>query len=155
MLQNLLINVEITMLKIASVALVALLTTGCSSFHQSQPNASLASSVNANLKANIEVGEQITGKSEVAVILGIFDVGTTGKSADGVSYGSGTGGLTSFGTIETAKSEAAYDAVTKSKADIIVMPRYTIQENGFFLYKTINVTVVGLKGTIKSVVDTR
>lgn len=144
------------MLKIATLGLSILLLTGCSSLHTSQPNATLNATINANFKANIDVGESITGKSEVTTIFGIFTFGDS-KFSDGVNYGVNSGGFASMlgGTVEEAKSAAAYNAVSNSKADLILLPRYTIEENSYFFFKTTTVSVVGNKGTLRSIAEAK
>jgi hypothetical protein len=144
------------MLKIIALGLLAMLATGCSSLHTSQSNAPLNATVNANLKANIDVGEPITGKSAVTTVFGIFSFGDN-KYSDGVNYGVSSGGFSSMfgGSVEEAKSAAAYNAVSTSKADLILLPRYTIEETSYFFFKTTTVSVVGNKGTLRSIVEAK
>ena len=143
------------MIKIVSIGLLALFVTGCSSLHTSQSNAPLNATINANLKANIDVGETISGKSEVTTLFGLFTFGDS-KFSDGVNYGVNSGGISLFGsTVEEAKSAAAYNAVTKSKADLILLPRYTIEETNYLLFKTTTVSVVGNKGTLRSIAEAK
>ncbi|MBK1873862.1 hypothetical protein FE848_11550 [Marinobacter sp. 1-3A] len=105
-----------------------------------------------DIKADVEVGEKITGKASVTKIL-FFTIGSDKQFADGVSYGGSSGGMgLPFGDpVSKAKSAAAYKAVTASGADIIVAPRYTVETEDFLVFGTINVTVEGYKGTIKSI----
>ena len=53
--------------------------------------------------------------------------------------------------VENAKGEAIHDAITTSKADIIINPKFTITETDYFIFKTVKCEVTGLKGTINKV----
>ncbi|MBJ7548876.1 hypothetical protein JHC42_18745, partial [Pseudomonas sp. OA3] len=50
-----------------------------------------------------------------------------------------------------AKSAAAYKAVKASGADVIVAPRYEVNVQDYFVYKTVSVNVTGNKGTVTSI----
>jgi hypothetical protein len=53
--------------------------------------------------------------------------------------------------VASAKSAAAYKAVTTSGADLIVAPRYDVHVEDYFVYKTVNVKVTGKKGTVTAI----
>ena len=134
---------------IALAIALTTLTTGCTTFHASQYSADLSAKVNGNINTDIDVGEKITGDSKVVTVLGFLNFGDD-KFADGVSYGSGSS--YSFGgrAAEEAKSAASYKAITNTKADVIVMPRYSIEVADFLIFKTTEVHVIGNKGLVKS-----
>ena len=48
------------------------------------------------------------------------------------------------------KAAAAYDAISKSGAEIIVNPQYVVTAKGGFLIQNTTVDVTGFKGTITS-----
>lgn len=131
------------------------LASGCSTLHSSQYNGPLNVTVEANLKADIEVGDKITGTASGTNIMWLFNVGMPTKFADGVSFGASTGkkgfGLFAVDTFGRMKAAAAYDAITKSGADVIVAPKYIVDYTDYFFYKSVNVTVTGYKGTIKKI----
>ncbi len=129
-------------------AVLATLITGCTTFHASQPSVDLATKVSGNINADIDVGDKISGDSKVVTLLGFINFGDD-KFADGINYGAAN---FSFGdrAAEEAKSAASYKAVSTAKADLIVMPRYSIEVTNFLLFKTTSVRVIGNKGTIKS-----
>ena len=137
------------MKKLLAVAMMAGWISGCESMHQSVPSASLNPGVKAKLHANIEVGEKIQGASTAYVVLGFFTFGDT-QYADGVDYGvSGFSGfLDAYGS---AKSAAAYKATVLNNVDVIVAPRYVIEEQNYLLFKRIDVVVDGYRGTIQTI----
>ncbi|WP_303291059.1 hypothetical protein [Marinobacter sp. SS5-14b] len=143
-------------LLIASSLVMAGALTGCSSLNTSAPSLPLAGGVTTDIKADIEVGEKITGKSSVTQLFGLLTLGAETEYADGVAYGANGGGgsflpIGGVSLTEKVKAAAAYNAITESGADVIVAPRYTIKQEGYGFFGTIDVTVEGYKGTIRSV----
>lgn len=51
----------------------------------------------------------------------------------------------------STKAAAAYKAVKSSGSDLIVAPRYEVNVEDYFIYKKVDVTVTGNKGSIKSI----
>ncbi len=140
-------------LLVASSLVFAGALTGCSSLNTSSNSMPITAPLETNLVADVEVGEKITGKASVTKIL-FFTIANDKEFADGVSYGAGgssAGALPFENPVSKAKSAAAYKAITESGADIIVAPRYTVKSEDFLIFGTINVTVEGYKGTIKSI----
>ncbi|MEQ5835436.1 hypothetical protein EZI54_21275 [Marinobacter halodurans] len=136
---------------IASSLLLAGALSGCSSMNVSSTPVPLAGTVSTDIKADIDVGEKITGKSHATKIL-FFTVGGDNEYADGVAYGQGGGSaLSVLDAVAPVKAAAAYNAIKSSGADVIVAPRYTVKKQDYLVYGTIDVTVEGYKGTIKSV----
>jgi hypothetical protein len=136
---------------IATLSALALLT-GCASQNVSQPTAPLNGEVTTNLKADVKVGETITGQSSVNILFNVFKLGGDSQFADGVTYGGSEGGFAlGLDPVASAKSAAAYKAVTTSGADLIVAPRYDVHVEDFFVYKTVNVKVTGKKGTVTAI----
>lgn len=125
---------------------------GCASQNVSQSSSPLVSSVEAPLKADVDVGEKITGTAQSTQIFGFIKLGPN-KFADGVTYAGASGGglLSMLDSSESVKAAAAYNATSKSNADVIVAPRYTIETNDYFVFKTTKATVNGYKGTINSI----
>ncbi|MDX1458534.1 MAG: hypothetical protein R3276_13170 [Marinobacter sp.] len=138
---------------IASSLLLAGALSGCSSMNVSSSPVPLNGSVDTNLTADIEVGEKITGSSSATKIL-FFTMSDDSEYADGMTYGAGGGSGLSLGGLDpvsAVKSAAAYNAISESGADVIVAPRYVVKKNDYVVYGTIEVTVEGYKGTIRSV----
>ncbi|MDC9729076.1 MAG: hypothetical protein PSN04_07085 [Methyloprofundus sp.] len=139
--------------KLAYTALLstAILTTGCASRNASQASSPLdpGSVVGHQLEADISVGGKISGEASATVILYLFTIGDT-KRAEGVNYGIG-GIFSGLGASNDIKDAAAYDAVTKSSADIIVAPRYVVDVQNYFLWKEFHSSVTGYKGTITKI----
>lgn len=142
---------------IASSLVAAGALTGCSSLNTSAPSLPLTGTVATDVKADIEVGEKISGQSSVTQLFGLLTLGAESEYADGVSYSS-TGSSASLlpfgGTVsltDKVKAAAAHNAITESGADVIVAPRYTVKQEGYGFFGTIDVTVEGYKGTIKSI----
>jgi len=145
---------------IASSLVLAGALSGCSSLNTSAPSMPLTGTVQTEVKADIEVGEKITGQSSVTQLFGLLTLGADKEYADGIAYGvtpSGGAGLplissfTGGDLVGKVKAAAAYNAVTDSGADIIIAPRYTVKKEGYGFFGTIDVTVEGYKGTIKSI----
>ncbi|MDA7088689.1 hypothetical protein PH586_20110 [Pseudomonas sp. SA3-5] len=133
---------------IATLSALALLT-GCASQNVSQPTAPLNGEVTTNLKADVKVGETITGQSSVNILFNVIKLGGDTQFADGVTYGGGEGGFAlGIDPVASAKSAAAYKAVMSSGADLIVAPRYEVSVEDYLVYKTVNVKVTGKKGTV-------
>ena len=128
-------------------ALIAL--TGCATTNISQPSSPIDSVVKAPLKADIKVGQRITGEAKSPQIFGIFNFGPS-KFADGVDYGTG-GQISLFDSFSPVKAAAAYEATSNSSSDVIVAPRYTIETKNYFIFKTTTATVNGYKGTINKI----
>ena len=136
---------------IATLSAFALLT-GCASQNVSQPTAPLNGEVTTNLKADVKVGETITGQSSVNILFGVFKLGGDTQFADGVTYGGGEGGFAlGLDPVATAKSAAAFKAVKSSGADLIVAPRYEVSVQDYLVYKAVNVKVTGSKGTVTAI----
>lgn len=136
---------------IAAISAFALLT-GCASQNVIQPTLPLGGAVKTGLKADVKVGETITGESSVNILFSVLKLGGDTQFADGVTYGGGEGGFAlGLDPVASAKSAAAYKAVKASGADVIVAPRYEVNVQDYFVYKTVNVKVTGNKGTITSI----
>jgi hypothetical protein len=145
---------EFHMKKLVSVATISAfaLLTGCASQNISQPAVPLNGTVGTNLKADVKVGETISGESSVNILFNLFKLGGDTQFADGVTYGGGEGGFAlGLDPVASAKSAAAYKAVKASGADVIVAPRYEVNVQDYFVYKTVNVKVTGNKGTVTAI----
>jgi len=136
---------------VAALSAFALLT-GCASQNVSQPALPLGGAVETGLKADVKVGEVITGESSVNILFSVIKFGGDTQFADGVTYGGGEGGFAlGLDPVASAKSAAAYKAVKASGADVIVAPRYEVNVQDYFVYKTVNVKVTGNKGTVTAI----
>lgn len=140
--------------QMAAVATLIATTSGCVSYNMSQPTASLSGEVKTDLKADVKVGETISGESSTNVLFGWLNIGGDNQFADGVSYGGASGGgmgLPLPDPISSTKAAAAYKAVKSSGSDLIVAPRYEVTVNDYFIFKQVNVKVTGHKGSIQSI----
>lgn len=150
--------------------------SGCSTLSTNTQSSGIGIGTQSNFQADISVNEKISGTCTVNTILGINfgDINTFGNSkkavgvdfaaasavSGGANSGGGIGDVFSGGlqslqnkmdlTMDCA-SAAAYNAVTKSGADVIFAPRYTAERTSIipFIMTTTNVNVTGYKGTIK------
>ena len=131
--------------------------TGCTNMSFNQLVSDVNVKVEANLNANVKVGEKITGSGSESVFLGIFRVPGVKYRASGNTTSlsnmtpSTYGFLNMFNIVEHAKGEAIHDAITTSKADLIINPKFMITETNYLLFKTVKCEVTGLKGTINKV----
>jgi hypothetical protein len=140
--------------QMAAVTTLIATTSGCVSYNMSQPVASLSGDVKTDLKADVKVGEVISGESSTNVLFGWLNIGGDNQFADGVSYGGASGGgmgLPLPDPVSSAKAAAAYKAVKSSGSDLIVAPRYEVTVNDYFIFKQVNVKVTGNKGSIQSI----
>ncbi len=136
--------------KLALILSFPTLMVGCSTLNQSAPSQALTSSVNVDFAADVEVGGITKGSSKTTILFGFIKLGDS-KFADGVNYGTNKP-LFGFSAAEDAKSAAAYKALKKSNADVLVAPRYTVDEFNFLhIFRTIDAEVTGYAGTIKAV----
>ena len=135
-----------------------LLLSGCSTTRMSSGSMSLEGQIDSDIKADVEVGQRISGESSFATLFSVINIGGPTEFADGVTYGTASGGSAGLlgsvlggGPVAKAKSAAAHDALTSSGADLIVSPQYSIQVKDYVVYKKLDVTVEGYKGTINSI----
>ncbi|MCP4355120.1 MAG: hypothetical protein GY793_05715 [Proteobacteria bacterium] len=126
------------------------LLASCASSNQGVPSAELNASLNSTNNAKITVGKKVTATSEGTVILGVFKLMDDHKYADGVQF-SGQGPMNFLDTASAIKSAAAYKAMEKSGADVLIAPIYITEVDNYFVYKTVKVTVKAYKGTITSI----
>jgi len=136
----------------AAVAALIATTSGCVSYNMSQPSAPISGAVTADLKANVKVGEQISGESSTNILFGWLSVGGDTQFADGVTYGGAGGSAIGLpDPISAVKAAAAYKAVKSSGSDLIVAPRYEVTVEDYIVFKKVNVKVTGNKGSIDSI----
>lgn len=139
---------------LAAVGILIATTSGCVSYNVSQPTAPLSGEVRTDLKADVKVGEAISGESSTNILFGWLALGGDNKFADGVTYGAGSGsamGLPLPDPVSNAKAAAAYKAVKSSGSDLIVAPRYEVTVNDYFIFKQVKVKVTGNKGSIQNI----
>lgn len=141
-------------LKGALLGIVAISIFGCGTIHTSQHSGPMDVRVVAPLKADVAVGEKITGTASSVNLLWIFNLGTPDKFSDGVAYDAEAKEaprISWFIPVENIKAAAVYDAVSKAKADVIVAPKYVVEYKDYLLFRTVQVTVTGYKGTINGI----
>ena len=135
-----------------------LAATGCSTIRNSQYSAPLRVKVTAELKTEVEVGEKISGTASKTHLLGLFQIAGPNEFASGVDYYYNgdrdavllpDGGY--FDPYADVKAAAAYDAINKSGADILIAPRYKIEVTNYLIVLVTRVTVTGYKGKIKNI----
>jgi len=153
-------------MKYIAIILTTLFLTSCTNVSYNQHLNSLDINVTSNLKADINVGDNISGKGTETVILWFFRLPGKRYKAEGSisAYSTSSPSTTKlpivssllnsinvFNVIENAKGQAIHDALTLSNADLIINPKFTITEDDFFIFKTVKCEVTGKKGTIKSI----
>ncbi len=134
--------------RIFPIVLLALFS-GCSTLNTSQFSQPFGGKVYANLRADVAVGEKISGSASTVLLFGLITLGAPNKFADGIVYGGQQATVPFLNPYEELKSAAAYNAVIDGRADVIIAPRYTLSSTNYFLFKTLNATVSGYKGTLK------
>lgn len=137
-----------------SVAMVSVIeASGCTSLNQSASSKYVGPFVTSCLNKETEVGGPIAGSSKTTRILWFMKFGDT-EFADGAGYGVGGSSL-GFSDAEDTKAAAAYKALRKSGADIVIAPKYVVQEYSFLgLYKTTTATITGRAGKTGKITPT-
>ncbi len=139
-------KITLFILIIASLSLF-----GCSStINKSQYSKSIDMSVSSRLNAEIDVDLQneLTGYAYGGFLFHFIKITGDKKYADGIDYGNiGS----NWGPTSWIKSAAAYNALKNTKADVLVAPRYVIEESSNPFYREIKVKVVGYPGKIRSI----
>ena len=147
------------------ILILTFLATSCTNSSFNQISADVQVNVEANLEADIKVGEKIIGTGSESVFLWFFrlpgvrhrasshstSLTSSSPSVTNIPMVNTFGFLNQFNIIENAKGEAVHDAITTSKADIIINPKFEITETDYFFFKTVKCKVTGLKGTITKV----
>jgi hypothetical protein len=134
--------------------LVGALASGCATKHVSQYSSPLEVELKTAVTPEVTVGGAIEGTATLQRVL-FFTFGAT-EFADGVNYGLTTSETGLFGGLfggmfEAGKAAAAYKACTANQADVILAPRYTIDDNDYFVYQKTTYTVKGYKGTLTGI----
>ena len=122
-----------------------LIFSGCASTNQSHIYSEIYVSTESELVADIDVNmnEKLTGTATGQYFLGILQISGDNKYADGYGLAVSAEGK--------AKAAAAYNAISGSKADILVSPQYVLEVNNQIIMKTITATVSGYGGKFKSI----
>lgn len=142
---------------------IALLTsllalTACGAYHNGRMGMNISNPeidfVPMQTKVNVDTNKKITGVAECTSGLWIFNSAPE-RQTYGVSMQENAGNFASGECV----AAAVYDAMNKSKADIIVAPHYTATRSGAlcFGYRclagTTKVIVTGYAGNITSITE--
>lgn len=129
----------------------------CTSLVTTPGNSNVASvqTATVTLLTDVIVGEEIKGEASSTIILSLFTIGAPENLADPAAdiqfYNIPLG----TSAIETLRAGARYAALTAGKADTIVMPKYRVKTDDYFLFKKVTVAVTGYKGTYVKPVSTK
>jgi hypothetical protein len=145
------IDMKKTIMLLFLIGAAALITTGCSSFETNRAGNPVNVKMDVNVKPDIELGkEMVSGKASVNSLFGIFTWGVENEAV-GVNYGESNSPSIFGDSNAVARNGAAYDACTKSKADLLLAPRYDITTKDYFVFKKIDCQVKGYPGILKSI----
>ena len=128
------------------VTLFALFLTSCSSNMMTGNRADLNVKATSALEADIKVENKIQGEATTMYLFNFIPLKFRTHATEGIISPSYFELL--FGSYNTTKHEAAYNAVKENDADVIVDPRYEIEYQNFILWGVENCVVNGYKGTI-------
>ena len=147
------------MKKLLLVSFVALSLGACSQVRNTGVNSTrimLPTIETKPMEASLKVGEKVVGSATCKSLFGFAYEGPE-KEAYGASL------QVSDGNVAPSKCTrgAIYNAMSKSKADVLVAPRYEVQSvNRFCIplidacaYRESVINVVGYKGTIKNITE--
>ncbi len=147
-------------MKFLSLALLtaSILMTGCSTtLNKSQQSSSIDIATKSDLTADIDVdmNKVLKGSAQQVTVLWFIDIEKAEQFADGVTYNGGGSGFSLFsgGLVDSTKAAAAYRAVAKQEADVIVAPQYIVRVESKFLglYKKVTASVTGYAGKIRNI----
>ena len=144
-------------IKFAALASAVVVAAGCHSFNTNKPSATLQPRLVTNeLRADIKVGEKVTGESSLNVLFSFIAFGGDSNFADGVGYDGVSGGMMSNPLDKTpqVQAAAAYNALAPVNGDVLISPRYETTVDDYFVFKKIHVKVTGYKGTVNSITST-
>jgi len=148
-------------MKFLSLLTFTLFLASCSStMNRSQRSGSLNVRVYSDLQADLDIdtSKKISGTAKHSKLFGLINLQSSKNYADGVTYDDSSRGFNLFsgGVVEDAKSAAAYNAITTNKADVIVIPQYTIKVESYVLglWKEVTAQVTGYAGRIKNIRQT-
>ncbi len=147
-------------MKFLSLALLtaSILMTGCSTtLNKSQQSSSIDIATKSDLTSDIDVdmNKVLKGSAQQVTVLWFIDIEKAEQFADGVTYNGGGSGFSLFsgGLVDSTKAAAAYRAVAKQEADVIVAPQYIVRVESKFLglYKKVTASVTGYAGKIRNI----
>lgn len=145
-------------IKFVALASAVVVAAGCHSFNTNKPSATLQPRLVTNeLRADIKVGEKVTGESSLNVLFNFISFGGDSNFADGVGFDGVSGGMISNPLDKTpqVQAAAAYNALASTNGgDVLISPRYETTVDDFFVFKKIHVKVTGYKGTVNSITST-
>ena len=130
--------------------IILTLLSGCASIHKSYPLAQLHTVIRAPIDADISVdtSRQLVGYSYVGYLFHIIRIQGGNKYAEGVTSG-GLLDMLPGANVGEAKALAVYNAMQGSNAEILVYPKYVIEENHLNpFWKSIKVKVTGYPGKV-------
>ena len=136
------------------ILLIAMLLLGaCANINKSYTAAPLKPVVNAPMNADVfvDTSKKITGYAYGGYLFNLFKLSGDNKYADGITYGANNSNtiFTLLGHVEEVKAMAAYNALQGTGAEILVYPRYVIEESTWNpFWKSIKVKVIGYPGKV-------
>ncbi len=141
-----------TIMMLLAVGALAVVTTGCNSFETNRVGEQIDVKMELPVNPEVEAGkEMIAGKAKVHCLFGIFTWGVS-KQAVGINYFNGYQGTSFFTSpADVARNGAAYNACVDANADLLLAPRYELDINDFFVYKSIDCKVKAFPGFLKAV----
>jgi hypothetical protein len=125
--------------------------------NRSQKSGALDVRVSTDLQVDMDIdtSKKISGSAKHSKLFGFINLQTSKNFADGVTYDGASESFSFFsgGMVDDAKSAAAYNAVSSNKADVLVIPQYTIKVESYFLgaWKEVSAQVSGYAGKIKNI----
>ena len=148
----------------AVACLAAVLAAGCTNMETNRVGEQVSIHMPVYIQPDVEVqNERVSGSATVHCVLGLFCWGPD-SWAVGLNYGTSSFQLGNdlvtlpnellpvVSASETlARNAAAYDAASKSSADILLAPQYVLTTDWYFFYKRVKCEVKGFPGVLKSV----
>jgi len=123
------------------------LTSSCSVLNKSTNAAYFEAQADVDpvrVSVIVDDTKKIQGNSKATYVLGFLKISGDSSYADGVyrSYNP-------LDKVSPVSAAAAFKALKKSNADVIVNPQYEVKRTNYILWQTVEATVTGMKGTFK------
>lgn len=132
--------------------------TGCATYHNGKIGMTITNPeiqfVPKQASVNVDTQNKISGSAKCDSVLWVFN-STPVRQTYGPELQTNDGNIAP----DECVAGALYDAMSKSNADIIVAPQYTVAQQGLLcfknrcLYGTTHVIVSGYAGSITSIKD--
>jgi len=108
---------------------------------------SFASSSGRKL-TDVDAKQMVQGSAAAVYLFGLFKIYDDTKYGKDAAYYQSRVRVYDNDEVSKVKAAAAYNALRKTKTDILLSPVYVIEKSNYLLWKNIDVTVYAVKGDV-------